>query len=137
MIDVSEYIGTPYKSRGRSLEEGVDCFGLVKIYYENELGLDMGDYWYEHDWWKDGEKEDANIIDKPRREGFVEVETDDIREHDALFFRVLSRTVNHIGIYVGNGKFLHAKDGQQVMCEPLDRGMGDRLHSIWRHESLA
>jgi cell wall-associated NlpC family hydrolase len=137
MINVSDYIGTPYKSRGRSLDEGVDCYGLVKIYYERELDVQLSDYWYEHDWWKDDEKKNADLLMGPNEEGFVNVDESVRQVHDVLFFRVLSDVVNHMGVYVGDGKFLHSKDGQQVMCEPLDRGMGDRIHSEWRHESLA
>lgn len=39
---ITDYIGVPYKDKGRDLK-GCDCFGLVKLYYKNELGIIIPD----------------------------------------------------------------------------------------------
>ena len=37
---ITNYIGVPYKDKGRDLK-GCDCFGLVKLYYKNELSINI------------------------------------------------------------------------------------------------
>ncbi len=50
-----------------------------------------------------------------------EVKVGSIEPGDLLFFRIDSREVSHVGIYAGNGRFVHApKAGRPVETRPLD-----------------
>ena len=40
-----QYIGIPYKDRGRSVD-GVDCYGLVKLFMQNEFAVTLDDFDY-------------------------------------------------------------------------------------------
>jgi cell wall-associated NlpC family hydrolase len=93
--------GTPYRYGGASLD-GFDCSGLV-FYAHRQLGLTVPRTSRE-------QEEDAEAI-KPRK----------LRRGDLVFFRINSRTVNHVGIYIGKHRFVHAPGaGKPVTINSLD-----------------
>lgn len=90
-----DMLGTPYRYGGYS-SSGVDCSGLVYLAHRH-----------------------AGIMVPRTTRGQIKAITpipqDQIRPGDLLFFRLNSRQVSHVGIYAGNGKFIHAPStGKQV-----------------------
>lgn len=83
------YLGTPYR-RGGSSRRGLDCSGLVGAVYAQQ-GL---------------------LVPRTAAEQFGEgipVAQDDLRPGDLVFFRdTYKRGISHVGIYVGDGRFIHA-----------------------------
>ena len=93
--------GTPYRFGGASLE-GFDCSGLV-FYAHRQLGLTVPRTSRE-------QEADAENI-KPRK----------LRRGDLVFFKIGSRKVNHVGIYIGKSRFVHAPGaGKPVTINSLD-----------------
>ena len=45
MEGVAKYVGIRYQSRGRSFD-GCDCYGLVRLFYQAELGIELPEYHY-------------------------------------------------------------------------------------------
>jgi cell wall-associated NlpC family hydrolase len=90
------YLNTPYK-RGGSLERGnaTDCSGFVQYIYEScDIKLPRSSSEQAH-------------------EGKVVARTMDFAKMipgDLLFFRLGRRRVGHVGIYLGEGKMIHAAD---------------------------
>jgi cell wall-associated NlpC family hydrolase len=83
------YLGTPYR-RGGTTRRGVDCSGLVGAVY-GEQGLDL-----------------PRTAAQQFAEGFA-VAASDLRPGDLVFFRdTYKRGISHVGIYIGDGRFLHA-----------------------------
>ena len=103
------FLGVPYKRGGNSAETGgFDCSGFVRAIYEQTLGLVLPRR-------ADQQAAATEVIDRK-----------DLQPGDLVFFNTMRRAFSHVGIYVGNGKFIHApRTGAEVRVE--DMGV-----SYWR-----
>lgn len=97
-------LGTRYVFGGTSPDRGFDCSGLIK-YIADALDMTV-----------------PRTADQQSRAGFaVEKDVDRLRPGDLLTFGTGKR-VSHIGIYVGDGKYIHASTGSGKVIESrLDR----------------
>ncbi|HLO26750.1 MAG TPA: NlpC/P60 family protein [Geobacteraceae bacterium] len=83
------FVGIPYRWGGDNVVEGMDCSGFVRAVY-NLCGVN---------------------IPRTSREQFLvgeNVARDDLMDGDLVFFGASADQINHVGIYVGNGRFVHA-----------------------------
>lgn len=84
------YLGIPYRFGGTSPETGLDCSGLVQNVFRNALGLDL----------PRTAREMASLGNRVAR--------NELQPGDLVFFNTMRRTFSHVGIYLGDGRFLHA-----------------------------
>lgn len=99
-----QYIGIDYKWGGNSEETGFDCSGLVRAVFQNSVGMTLPRTALEMS--KVGKKVPSGAKLKPG---------------DLVFFNTMKRKFSHVGIYVGNNKFLHSpRTGAQVRVEEMD-----------------
>jgi cell wall-associated NlpC family hydrolase len=102
VITAMGFLGVPYRRGGNSAETGFDCSGFVRAIYEQTAGLVLP---------RRAEQQAAATenIDKK-----------DLQPGDLVFFNTLRRTFSHVGIYVGDGKFIHSpKPGAEVRVESM------------------
>ncbi len=85
-----EYLGIRYRFGGTSPETGLDCSGLVRNVFRNALGLDL----------PRTAREMSSLGDRVTRQ--------DLKPGDLVFFNTMRRAFSHVGIYVGDGQFLHS-----------------------------
>jgi hypothetical protein len=84
-------VGTPYRYGGNTPEAGFDCSGLVGFVFRDAAGLALP-------------RSTRELIDIPARE----IKRDELQPGDLVYFNPAGGRVSHIGIYVGEGRFVHA-----------------------------
>ncbi|MDR2032910.1 MAG: C40 family peptidase, partial [Azoarcus sp.] len=84
------YIGVPYRWGGSSPITGMDCSGLVQVVFRDALGIALP-------------RTSLAMATQGNR-----VNVRDLRPGDLVFFNTIGNTISHVGIYVGNNRFLHA-----------------------------
>ena len=150
-VDVDLYHPTDYKAPliGRDYYHGtLDCYTLIKDYYQRELGITLNDYERADEWWADKDSKPL-YLDGFKKEGFAEVNT--IQRHDIILAR-LGRTVhvNHALVFIGNGTLkseptddvvgndlvLHHPYGRESLREIFGESWQRRAAVIIRHKSL-
>lgn len=103
VVTAMGFLGVPYRRGGNSVETGFDCSGFVRAIYEQTVGLILPRRANE-------QAAATQVIDKR-----------DLQPGDLVFFNTLRRAFSHVGIYVGDGKFIHSpKPGAQVRVEDMN-----------------
>lgn len=95
-----EWRGVPYRLGGLS-KSGVDCSGLVYLTFRDRFGVQLPRNT------KDLAKIGTTVRPNARQSG------------DLVMFR-LNRGLNHVGIYLEEGRFMHASASSGVMISSLD-----------------
>lgn len=96
-------LGVPYRFGGTSMESGFDCSGFVKAIYQQTAGLILP---------RKAEQQAAATQRIEKRE---------LQPGDLVFFNTLRHAFSHVGIYIGDGKFVHSpKPGAEVRIESLN-----------------
>jgi cell wall-associated NlpC family hydrolase len=96
-------IGVPYRRGGQSAGSGFDCSGLVRYLYANTVGLVLPRRAVE-------QAQAATPIDKS-----------ELQPGDLVFFNTMRRAFSHVGVYLGDGKFVHApRPGERVKISDLN-----------------
>lgn len=84
------YIGVPYRWGGTDPIKGMDCSGLVQLVFRNAAGISLP----------------RTAIEQAGQGNRVSLR--ELKPADLVFFNTIGSNISHVGIYVGNGKFLHA-----------------------------
>ncbi|AKS22274.1 hypothetical protein ASJ34_03245 [Xanthomonas campestris pv. campestris] len=96
-------VGTPYRYGGNTPESGFDCSGLVTYVYKDVLALSLP-----------RTSRDLAAVQGPK------IPAEKLSTGDLVFFGS-SGSVSHVGIYVGEGRFVHApSSGGTVRLDFLD-----------------
>jgi cell wall-associated NlpC family hydrolase len=96
-------IGIPYRFGGTSAETGFDCSGFVRAIYQDTMGHLLPRK-------ADDQAKATQKIDKK-----------ELKPGDLVFFNTMRRTFSHVGIYVGDGQFIHSPSkGKSVRVENMN-----------------
>jgi cell wall-associated NlpC family hydrolase len=104
VLSAMNFLGVRYRRGGNSTEDGFDCSGFTRHVFENSVGLLLP----------------RRADEQARLPGLASVAKDELKPGDLVFFNTMRRTFSHVGIYVGDGKFIHApKPGASVRIEDM------------------
>lgn len=99
-------IDTGYRYGGRNPEAGLDCSGMVSHIYEHVTGLQL--------------PHNAAQIARTTRP----IDREALKPGDLVFFNTLNRPYSHVGIYIGEDRFVHAPSSAsgRVQIARMDNG---------------
>lgn len=95
-------IDVGYQFGGKNPEAGLDCSGMVTFIYRNAVNIDLR-----------GSAADIARLGRP-------IDRNALQAGDLVFFNTLNRPYSHVGIYIGDGKFIHSpKTNGRIRIESL------------------
>lgn len=128
-LDYTDLIGVPFANQGRDVGTGLDCYGLVQEVFRRYGYEDIGEYYSDA-----YEKEYINKIFRKAIAGprwreidYKHGEEIPVPALIAIRFNSPPGIVNHTGVYIGNGLFIHTRE--RIGC------CVDRIDSLmWRRQ---
>jgi len=123
----NKYVGLPYKDNGRTTA-GIDCWGLACLVYREHFDIELPTL---DDQYVGSQDLTISSLVTSTKESWIA--TQEPKPGDICVFNVLGEPT-HVGIYIGNQKFLHARAGQDSVIESLDSvGWNRRLEGIYQY----
>jgi cell wall-associated NlpC family hydrolase len=111
VITAMNFLGVPYRRGGNTPDEGFDCSGFTRHIFEHSLGLVLP----------------RRADQQARDEQLRQVKKTELEPGDLVFFNTMRRAFSHVGIYVGDGKFIHApRTGAEVRVEDMSASYWSR-----------
>ena len=102
VLNAMGFLGVPYKFGGNSADTGFDCSGFVRAVFEESVGKVLP-----------RRADEQAAATQP-------IERTELKPGDLVFFNTMRRAFSHVGIYVGDGKFIHSpRAGSTVRVEDM------------------
>ncbi|MEW5887865.1 MAG: C40 family peptidase [Pseudomonadota bacterium] len=102
VVRALSFVGMNYRRGGDSPEEGFDCSGLVRHVFREALGLSLP-----------RSAREMSTVGEP-------VSVQELKPGDLVFYNTLRRAFSHVGIYLGDNRFVHAPaSGGEVRVEDM------------------
>lgn len=127
---IRKYIGIPYKHLGRGMD-GLDCLGLIIIVYKEILGVklfDVNDYDEKWSW------QGKNLFEDNYCKEWERVLMPKI--WDMVLIKNGKGIVNHAGIVISNGRFIHCIKAGVVISKLADNAWKGRIAGYFRYKNV-
>ncbi len=104
VISAMNFLDVRYRRGGNSAEQGFDCSGFTRHVFESSLGLVLP----------------RRSQEQARTDVLLAVGRHELQPGDLVFFNTLRAAFSHVGIYIGDGKFIHSpRTGAAVRVEDM------------------
>jgi cell wall-associated NlpC family hydrolase len=104
VVSAMDFLGVPYRRGGTTIDTGFDCSGFTRHVFENSVGLLLP----------------RRSRDQASLAGLLNVTRNELKPGDLVFFNTMRSAFSHVGIYVGDGKFIHSpRSGSTVRIEDM------------------
>jgi len=104
VVTAMNFLGVRYRRGGNDADGGFDCSGFTRHVFETSVGLVLP----------------RRADEQAKAPGLVTVKRTELKPGDLVFFNTLKRTFSHVGIYIGDGKFIHSpRPGGEVRVEDM------------------
>lgn len=130
MITFDSFVGLPYLDRGRT-RAGVDCYGLLRLVYAEQLGIELPSYADDYVTAADDLAIAALIADE--LDPWDEIGKGCEQEGDAVLMRS-GLHLRHVGVVAGRARALHIESGDLSRIELYDFGpLAHRIAGFYRY----
>src|ERR1700736_5132185 len=109
VVGALNMIGVRYRWGGDTPDSGLDCSGFVRYVFQDTLGMKL-----------------------PRRAAEMSqvgerVKMSELKPGDLVFFNTMRRTISHVGIYIGDNKFVHSPStGSTIRVDDMEDGYWEK-----------
>jgi cell wall-associated NlpC family hydrolase len=104
VVSAMNFVGVRYRRGGTSAETGFDCSGFTRHVFETSVGLVLP----------------RRADEQAAMPGLVTVRREELKPGDLVFFNTMRRTFSHVGIYIGDNRFIHAPShGKDVRTDDM------------------
>jgi hypothetical protein len=104
LLQAMSLIGVKYKWGGATPEAGLDCSGFVRYVFQNSMNIALP----------------HNALGMAQSGASINKE--ELKPGDLVFFNTLGRTFSHVGIYMGDNRFIHSpRAGKSVEITNLNQ----------------
>ena len=114
---ISGWIGTPYVYGGVS-KKGTDCSGMVQTIFKELYGISLNRTAYD-------QVDDCSFVTKRN-----------LQSRDLIFFKINSKKISHVGIYIANNKFIQASLNGVMISDLTDAYYSKYYYSGGRIKKL-
>ncbi len=122
VMTAMNFLGVPYRLGGNSEQSGFDCSGFTRHIFENSIGLVLP----------------RRADEQATTAGLLNIHRAELKPGDLVFFNTMRRTFSHVGIYVGDDKFIHApRAGGAVRIEDMRSSYWERRFTGARRADLS
>jgi cell wall-associated NlpC family hydrolase len=122
VMTAMNFLGVPYRLGGNSEQSGFDCSGFTRHIFENSIGLVLP----------------RRADEQATTAGLLNIHRAELKPGDLVFFNTMRRTFSHVGIYVGDDKFIHSpRAGGAVRIEDMRDSYWDRRFTGARRADLS
>lgn len=129
-MNYNKYIGLPYASNGRT-EAGIDCWGLVCLFYAQELDIALPSY---SELYSDANDPRAVAAIEKYKDNWQYSKTGSIG--DICLFNIYGEPA-HVGVYIGDNKFIHAREGRDSVVESLSSSQwSKRFQGFYKYTAI-
>ncbi|AJY42821.1 MULTISPECIES: C40 family peptidase [Burkholderia] len=109
VVGALNMIGVRYRWGGNTPDSGLDCSGFVRYVFQDTLGMSL-----------------PRRAEEMSRVG-EKVRMSELKPGDLVFFNTMRRTFSHVGIYIGDNKFVHSPStGSTIRVDDLDSGYWEK-----------
>src|SRR6201996_192677 len=109
VVGALNMIGVRYRWGGNTPDSGLDCSGFVRYVFQDTLGMTL-----------------PRRAEEMSRVG-EKVTVSDLKPGDLVFFNTMRRSFSHVGIYIGDNKFVHSPStGSTIRVDELDDGYWEK-----------
>jgi cell wall-associated NlpC family hydrolase len=109
VVGALNMIGVRYRWGGNTPDSGLDCSGFVRYVFQDTLGMSL-----------------PRRAEEMSRMG-EKVSMSNLKPGDLVFFNTMRRTFSHVGIYIGDNKFVHSPStGSTIRVDDLDDGYWEK-----------
>ena len=122
VMQAMNFLGVPYRRGGNTEETGFDCSGFTRLVFENSVGLVLP----------------RRADEQAHAAGLLNINRQELKPGDLVFFNTMKRTFSHVGIYVGDDKFIHSpRTGSAVRIEDMRDSYWSRRFTGARRADLS
>ncbi|MGF6778743.1 C40 family peptidase [Paraburkholderia sp. GAS334] len=109
VVGALNMIGVRYRWGGNTPDSGLDCSGFVRYVFQDTLGMAL-----------------PRRAEEMSRVG-EKVRMSELKPGDLVFFNTMRRAASHVGIYIGDNKFVHSPStGSTIRVDDLDDGYWEK-----------